>query len=84
MHYRILKLFNAKLNAYWCNRSSAPPHGDRPAFVDDRQLVMRMLKREQQLRMCDETQRLYDVRDLPSATSVPPEAIEDSIQLQVR
>ena len=43
---------------------------------------MRMLQREQQLRMCKETQKLYDARDA-QATTVPPEAIEDSIQLQV-
>ena len=69
---------------YWLKpvRSPSDVQSPRPPFVDDRNLVMRMLQREQQLRMCKETQKLYDARDA-QATPVPTEAIEDSIQLQV-
>ena len=54
-----------------------------PAFIRDRDLVMKMLKREHELRMCELTQQLYDCPDEGTGPSIPPPCIEDSIQLQV-
>lgn len=54
----------------------------RPSFTADRDLVMQMLRREDQLRFCDETQEEYDsIEWLP--TNIPPYPVEEKIQKQV-
>jgi len=45
----------------------------------DRDLLLRMLRREEELRFSDETQRLYDLYP----DEVPPFSIEENIQRQV-
>ena len=54
----------------------------RPYFTGDRELVMRMLQREQQLRTCEHTQKLYDGENW-NVPNIPPYHIEDNIQRQV-
>lgn len=70
---------------YYGAANSSKDRKDDPCnFTTDRKLVMKMLKRENQLRFSQETQRLYDKGDgLPGYVSVPPSSIEDNIQMQV-
>ncbi|XP_064605424.1 uncharacterized protein LOC135470424 [Liolophura sinensis] len=69
---------------YGVDDSSKARKDDPGNFTTDRELVMKMLKRENELRFSQETQCLYDKGNgLPGHASVPPGSIEDKIQIQV-